>query len=195
MPCLDWLPHGGFAVLLASTFVTAGTATVHAESTTSTASGVVFFPQVSGSNLEGEKFALPGDFGGEVNLAIVAFQRWHQELVDTWVPDAKKLKDAHRGFRYYELPTIYRGNPLFRMWLDKGMASGIPDLEARRVTITLYLDKPEFRAALGIADEKTIHLFLVDKAGKILWRGEGGRSDEQAASLCKAVEELTDGTP
>ena len=38
------------------------------------------FPKVSGSNLEGRKFNVPGDFEGERNLAFVPFQRWHLDL-------------------------------------------------------------------------------------------------------------------
>jgi hypothetical protein len=160
-----------------------------AESTTTKESRIPSFPEVSGSNLEGQKYTLPRDFEGEVNLAIVAFQRWHQDLVDTWIPDARKLQGESQKFRFYELPTIYRGNPLFRLWLDKGMAAGIPDIEARRATITLYLDKPEFRASLGIPDEETIHLFLVDRQGKVLWQSKGERTDEKLALLKKALEE------
>ena len=146
------------------------------------------FPKVSGSNLEGKKYQLPGDFEGELNIAIVAFKREHQTNVDTWIPDAKKLCARFGNLRYYEIPTIYRGNPLFRWWLDTAMNSGIPDKKAREATITLYLDKPEFRAALDIPDEDSIHVFLVNKSGKVMWRGKGDCTPDLVKDLTRAVE-------
>ena len=146
------------------------------------------FPQVAGSSLEGRRFQLPQDFEGKLNLAIVAFQRWHQDLVDTWVPLARRLRSAYPDFRYYELPTIWRMNPLFRWSIDAGMRAGIADRNARAATITLYLDKEPFRQALEIADEETIHLFLVDSAGRVWWRGAGRFSDEAGEALARAVQ-------
>ena len=153
------------------------------------------FPQVEGRNLEGQAFTLPAGFAGEANLAIVAFQRWHQDLVDPWIGVAKEIRRDDDRFRFYELPTIYRGNPLFRLWLDRGMASGIPDVEARRVTITLYLDKAAFRSQLAIPDEKTIHLFLLRDDGSVAWRTEGELTDDKADALRKAVANLLGPAP
>ncbi len=38
---------------------------------------------LSARNLNGRMFTLPADFGGTYNVAVIAFQRWHQELVDS----------------------------------------------------------------------------------------------------------------
>ena len=172
---------GGFLIAFCALFSHAASAET---------SGSLHFPNVEGKNLEGEKFNLPKDFKGEANLAIVAFQRWHQDLIDPWMGVAKELTQKHDGFRYYELPTIYRGNPLFRFWLDKGMAAGIPSEEARKATITLYLDKPEFRESLGIPNEETIHLFLVKADGSVSWQTKGELTDEKAEELRAAVKKL-----
>jgi hypothetical protein len=147
------------------------------------------FPQVTGSNLEGRRFQLPQDFEGKLNLAIVAFQRWHQDLVDTWVPLARRLRSAYPDFRYYELPTIWRMNPLFRWSIDAGMRAGIADRGAREATITLYLDKEPFRQVLEIPDEATIHLFLVERSGRVLWRTDGPFTEEAGEALARAVQQ------
>ena len=131
------------------------------------------FPKVSGSNLEGRRFQLPGDLEGELNLLFIPFQRWHQDWVDTWVPFAQELQAEIQGLRYYELPTLPRMNPLYRMSLDLGMKMGIPDRAAREATITLYLDKDAYRQALQIPSEDTIVLLLIDRMGTILWRTKG----------------------
>ncbi len=141
------------------------------------------FPKVSGSNLEGRRYRLPGDLEGELNLLFVPFQRWHQDWVDTWIPFTQQLQAQVKGLRYYELPTLPRMNPFYRMSLDLGMKMGIPDRAAREATITLYLDKDAYRQALQIPSEETIVVLLVDRMGTILWRTEGPYDDAKAAEL------------
>lgn len=141
------------------------------------------FPRVEGSNLEGRKFTLPGDLEGERNLLFIPFQRWHQAWVDTWVPFARQLSETVPGLRYYELPTLPRMNPIYRMSLDYGMKMGIPDRAAREATITLYLDKEAYRSALAIPTEETVVTLLVTRNGEILWRTEGPFTPEKGASL------------
>ncbi len=185
--CVSWFTRRGVPVAAAG-LVAVSPSPASAGAAPATSPPETTFPLVRGSNLEGRKFALPADFEGETNLVLVAFQRWHQDLVDTWVPVARELKKADPRFTYYELPTIYRGNPLFRFWLDNAMAGGIPDVAARRATITLYLDKPEFRRALAIPDEKTIHLYLVDRDGRIHWQAEGALTKQTEQSLRTALK-------
>jgi hypothetical protein len=141
------------------------------------------FPTVTGSNLEGRRYRLPGDLEGEVNLLFIPFQRWHQDWVDTWVPFARELQAKTPGLRYYELPTLPRMNPFYRISLDMGMKMGIPDRAAREATITLYLDKEAYRQALRIPDEETVTVLLVDRTGTILWRTEGPYEPGKAAGL------------
>jgi hypothetical protein len=151
------------------------------------------FPSVGGSNLEGRPFNLPRDFEGRLNLVFVAFQREQQPDVDTWVPLAKAIAARYPHFRYYELPTIYRANAMVRWFIDSGMRRGIADPDARRSTITLYLDKEEFRSALGIDDEQSIHVFLVRPDGRVIWRTKGVLTDDDGKALenMVAVESAT----
>lgn len=64
------------------------------------------FPIVNGSNLLREKLTLPQDFAGKYNLLFIAFQQWHQEEVNSWIPLAKSCEARFAGLVYYELPTI-----------------------------------------------------------------------------------------
>jgi hypothetical protein len=145
------------------------------------------FPTVTSDNLEGRTFTLPRDFEGERNIVFVAFLREHQNDVDTWVPLVKKLVAEHPGTSYYELPTLKRGVALWRWSLNKGMKMGIPDRAAREHTITLYLEKEPFRAALGIPDEKSIHVLVVDREGRVLWRTTGRWNEQEGAALAAAL--------
>ena len=149
------------------------------------------FPAVRGSSLSGREYSLPADFEGEVNLVLVAFQRWQQELVDTWLPTARRLAETYPTLRYYELPTISRLNFLARAFIDSGMRAGIPDPTARATTITLYLDKLSFRQALELPEEETIYVMLVDRQGQVLWRADGAFAPETGQELEQAIARLS----
>jgi hypothetical protein len=152
------------------------------------------FPQISAESLSRETFDLPGDFEGSLNLCLIAFQRWHQPVVNSWIPLARKLEETHPGFCYYEFPVIRRVNVLYRSFIDQGMRGGIPDPVARHKTITLYTDKEAFKRPLEIGDEEDIHLRLVDREGAVHWSATGALTREAAEALQAAVEALlTDG--
>lgn len=149
------------------------------------------FPTVRGKNLNGREFFLPNEFEGALNLVFIAFQRKQQAMVNTWLPYAQSIRTKYPGIRYYELPTISQLNPLFRWYIDRGMRSGITDSTARATTITLYLDKPEFRKALDMPDEGTIYILLMDDEGKILWRTNGVKSQETQIDLENTIIRYT----
>lgn len=144
------------------------------------------FPRLSASNLEGETLRLPEGFAGDRNLLLIAFQRDQQKNVDTWLHEMKRFQSSP-SFQYYELPTIDRLNPVARWFINNGMRRGIPDHNARARTITLFLDKPSFRKALSIPDEKRISAILIDRSGQVLWRAEGDFDEAKAASLQRVL--------
>ena len=156
----------------------------------SPASGEASFPVVSGSNLMRQEFEFPRDFEGKYNLVIIPFQQIQQRDVNTWLPAAQELERQYEGLIYYELPTIYQLPMISRTFINEGMRAGIPDQTARERTITFYVDKSVFKEALAIESEEVIHLFLVDREGKILWREVGLFSEEKAQSLTALLEKL-----
>lgn len=147
------------------------------------------FPVVSGFNLNRQEFEFPRDFGGDLNLVIVPFQQHQQLTVNTWIPFAQEVEATTPGFMYYELPTIYEMPAISRTFLNEGMRAGIPDQTSRERTITLYLNKEEFKLALDIPSENDIYLFLVDRDGNILWRTVGGYTEDKASDLIKAIQQ------
>ena len=147
------------------------------------------FPLISGFNLNRQELEFPPDFGGDINLIIVAFQQYQQRTVNTWIPFAQEVESTFPGFIYYELPTINEMPVLSRTFINEGMRAGIPDQTARERTITLYLDKANFKMALDIPNEDDIYLFLVDRDGNILWRTVGEYSEDKASGLVEVIEE------
>jgi hypothetical protein len=160
-----------------------------AKSRLSIMSDVIHFPVISGFNLNRQEFEFPRDFGGELNLVIVAFQQYQQLTVNTWLPFAQEVESAFPGFIYYELPTINEMPAFSRTFINEGMRAGIPDQKARQRTITLYLDKDRFKAALDIPNENDVYLFLVDRDGNILWRTLGEYSEDKASELVTVIQE------
>ncbi len=150
----------------------------------------VHFPLVSGSNLMREEFEFPRDFEGKYNLVIIPFKQVQQRDVNTWIPAAQELERRFTDLVYYELPTIYRMPTLSRTFINEGMRAGIPDQLSRERTITLYLEKKLFKQALDIDTEDTIHLFLVDQQGIVLWRDQGLFSESKANSLINTLEQI-----
>ena len=145
------------------------------------------FPQVVGINLEGEEVALPAGFEGQRNLVAIGFEREHQVDIDTWIAVADDLMADNETLRFYEVPTIYELGAASRLWINNGMRQGIPAPEARARTITVYLDREAFRAALAIPDVDDIQILLLNEAGKVLWRTEGPVTLEAKADLERAL--------
>ncbi|MFX1576868.1 MAG: hypothetical protein ACFFCF_06815, partial [Promethearchaeota archaeon] len=96
----------------------------------------------------------------------------------------------HPIVQFYERPTLRKYNFVSQWMIDSGMRSGIKSKEMRARTITLYIDKAEFDKALDIPTEDTIHLFLVDCDGTILWRDTGNFSEEKEATVMKALSKF-----
>ncbi len=150
------------------------------------------FPNTHASNLSGSSFELPGDFEGTLNLLFIAFQQWQQNSVNTWLPLAEQLEQITPVLRYYELPVIRRMNIFAQAFIDAGMRAGIPNHDSRGRTITLYLEKDEFRRSLEISDEDAIQVLLVDRAGSVLWSAQGDFTLYKGEALIDALKASPD---
>lgn len=126
------------------------------------------FPEVTGANLQGEPFSLPGGFAAPYNLVLLAYTQQQPYDVYTGLPLLEQLEADSGDVRYYELPTLPLYNPLFRAQIDYRMYAGIPDPETRARTITLYLDVDAFNRALGIENSEQMRLLLVTPQGASL---------------------------
>lgn len=149
------------------------------------------FPTVNGSNLLREKLTLPQDFQGRFNLVFIPFEQWQQMEVDSWMALAKEMEEQFDGLAYYELPTIQSRNSFYKMFINEGMRAGIPNPKTRERTITLYLNKTDFRSALGMLDEAHIYILVVDRQGNEFFRARGPYSREGEVALRQALLQLT----
>jgi hypothetical protein len=141
------------------------------------------FPVIRARNLQGLDVELPAAFVGDCNIVVVAFQRNHQELVDSWVPWFEQQAAVDPGLRFYELPTIGRIWAPVRRFIDGGMAAAIREPLILQRTFTIYGDLDRVTGPLGIKDRSTVSVFCVDRSGQVLWRGVGGYSEEHALEI------------
>lgn len=151
---------------------------------------LITFPEVTGESLLKQEIVIPKQLRGKLNVVIIAFQQWHQNLVDTWVPFLLNLTKEFPEIEFYELPTIRKMNFLYRSFINGGMRAGIPSKETRGRTITLYIDKAPFKKELQIPDESDIHIYLIDREGQIYWRSQGSFNNEKGDSLLRTVQSL-----
>jgi hypothetical protein len=141
------------------------------------------FPSISARNLEGLDVVLPKAFAGERNVVMVAFQRQHQELVDSWVPWLEQQAAFDTGLRFYEIPTIGRLWAPARRFIDGGMAAAIRVPAILQRTFTVYGDVSRLTTPLGITDMSTIAVVFVDSGGDVLCQDSGGFTAEKAEEL------------
>ena len=148
------------------------------------------FPTVNGSNLQRAKLTLPQDFEGDYNLLFIAFQQWQQDEVNTWIALAENCEARFPGLVYYELPTIRVLSGISKFFINEGMRAGIPNPKSRERTITLYLEKDDFRTALDMQDEEHIFALLIDHQGNELWRARGPYNQSSDAGLLEVLSHI-----
>ena len=147
-------------------------------------------PVFEATDLAGEPRSLPDGLEGEVNLLLVAFEQAQKADTDTWLPTGASLYEEFQGFSYYGLPVLPKSLRMMRPLVEAWMKSRITDPVARRHVVALYVERAEFRAAVGLPEKTGMALLLVDRLGRVRWTGLGRWSAETEASLRVAVAGL-----
>ncbi len=150
--------------------------------------GSVILPTLTLYDLEGGKHSFPEEFKDSRTLLLLAFKHEQQELLNPWLTATTKLTKTTQNFKVIEMPTIESSSAAFRAMVNNGMRSGIDDEEARRRTMTLYVNKRDFLDTLGIKDESKVYALLVDSSGKVIWRYDGDYTPEALVSLVNALD-------
>ena len=148
------------------------------------------FPRIDARNLQSLDVRLPEAFAGKRNVVMIAFQRQHQSLVDSWVPWLEQQSASDDGLRFYEIPTIGRMWAPARRFIDGGMAAAIRVPAILQRTFTFYGDVSRLTTPLGITDRSTITIALVDDEGHVRWQRTGGFTQDIAAELETALDVL-----
>jgi len=146
------------------------------------------FPTLHARDLEGRAYTLPDDLPGAVRVVLLPFKQWHQVLVEEWQRALATALESRDDVTVWEVPSIGKLWKPARGYIDGGMRAGIPDIDVRRHTLTDYGELDTIAAGLGVMNFETIHVFLLDATGEILWRDSGEPNLEKAASFAAALE-------
>ena len=155
-----------------------------------------YFPEVTGTALDGAEYALPSELRAPWNLLIITFRDELDRLADKWVLVAEQIAAGSGGrLAAYELPIVGRGFKPLRSLVNASISARVDaDAAEKARTIPLYVGK-SFQRELGLKDEDTVHVLLVSQRGQIAWRSEGTLTPAKVAELERAVgETLSDRT-
>lgn len=146
------------------------------------------FPTLDARDLEGRRCTLPDALAGTWNLVVLAFRRRQQSTVDAWAAWHRSVVGDRAGFECWEVPVIGVQWAPARRFIDGGMARAVREAEGRRHTLTVYTHVATATRALDITDTGTVTPMLVDRDGRIRWRGTGGPDDRAGASILALVD-------
>lgn len=148
------------------------------------------FPIVEARDLEGRRYRVPDDLPVGRRLLVLPFRREQQIVVEGWKAAIDDLADTYPDLTVWEMPALSRGYSVVRPYIDGGMRAGIPDLDVRRHTITAYTDLNALSRLLGIEGRDTVHVFLLDSDGRIVWRDAGEVDEAKLRLLAEAMAEI-----
>ena len=136
------------------------------------------FPRLEVQALDRTMVLLPDSAEGFVTLLGFAFRMALQDDLTTWLLPYADEFGGDSLFRAYEVPMMGNGMAvrLLRGTIDRSMRRSIPEHQHRYV-LPVYADYREFEAALDMEDHSVVHMFLLDRQGRIRWRGQGPPSD------------------
>ena len=146
------------------------------------------FPDVTGSSLEGDEVALPGDLAGRPAVLLVGYEQRTQFDIDRWFLG---LLQADIDARLVEVPTIPGLLPTIASgWIDDGMRSGIPR-EDWGAVVTLYGGAAEPVVAMtGNERGRLTRVVVLDADGRVVWFDDEGYSARKALEVASVVEAL-----
>lgn len=144
------------------------------------------FPDVQGESLAGQPCSFPRDFGGGRTIALVAFDLKQRADLETWIPfvDEWVRRDAVRGRLFAALPRSMR---MMKGMIVATLRKDAPSRETREAMIPLFVDIDEFCASLGIADRRSIHIFVVESDGLVSARRQGPFTADAGTAIESAI--------
>jgi len=142
------------------------------------------FPAVQSHTLEGHPIRLPDGLPAERTLLILGFSRGQQPSIEAWAKGLQTLGGTN--LPWLQLPVIDKPSAVVRAIVNTGMRHAIHRSIWPHI-VTLYTQKSSFEQAVGISNESTVHVLIVDRTGNILARAAGDYSPQAATQLLTAL--------
>ena len=148
-----------------------------------------YFPMISGTALDGTAITLPQATLGFVSLVAIAFRRNSQGMIDSWTGPVLQEFGGDQRVRIYELPMISRMFRFMAGWIDRGMRSGIA-ANRHPFVVTYYGNFTPYKLALDMDDQALAYVFLLDRHGRVRWKGSGYAEHDSLKGLFDQVRLL-----
>lgn len=149
--------------------------------------GETYLPEIELADLEGKIYNFPKDFSSNTCILVLGFAHEQKDIVAKWYEELKPINKDKNINCLYKVPVIDSSLLAIRMMARNGMRMGIDDLELRKATLTLFIDKENFASTLGIDDTTTPSVVVVNKSGDIVWKGMGNVSGQKVEELVGSV--------
>ena len=146
------------------------------------------FPTLSGETLTGDKKTFPDDLKNKVNILILVFNEPAQYKVDTWAKMILSEYEPLEEVSYHEVPMLSGWYKPLAWQIDRWMRDGIPD-KYHGNTVTFYGNRKPYIMQLGLTDENSCYLFVLDDHRHILHRSEGIMDTEKENKLRSIIKE------
>ncbi|HEU0123570.1 MAG TPA: hypothetical protein VFQ91_23770 [Bryobacteraceae bacterium] len=145
-------------------------------------------PPLRGSFLTGKAATLPEAANGRPALLLLGFTYDSRFAVEAW---AKAFRASASGGSavLFEVPVISGMARMGRWFIESGMRRGTPKEDHEHV-ITVYGNADAWKKRVGFQDPQAAYLLLLDAKGHVVWRHQGGYSEQGFASLTRALDSL-----
>ena len=171
-------------LLLLATLVLAGTATA-----APLAPGAAL-PPLRGELLTGRDAELPALTHGKVALVAFGFTRNSSKDVEAWVGRFKSAYGSDTSFTWIEVPLINSGMAkLMKPLIQGGMRGGTPEPDRAHV-MTVWGAPHAWKDWLEFGEPASAYLVLLDREGRVRWRGAGPLDDSRWRELAAAGNTL-----
>ena len=148
------------------------------------------FPPLRGELLTGRAAELPSLTHGKVALVAFGFTRGSSKDVESWAARFKSAYGADTSYTWLEVPLINGGMArMMKPLIQGGMRGGTPEPDRVHV-MTVWGVPREWKDRLGYDSPNSGYIVLLDREGRVSWRGTGPLDDARWRSLAAASDAL-----
>jgi hypothetical protein len=144
-------------------------------------------PPVSGERLDGRPAGLPAAARGRVTLVAFGFTRGSSKAVQAWGEHFKGVFAADSAYDWLEVPVLGGAARLARGWITGAMRGGTP-VPDRPHVLVVWTDARDWKRRLEYRERDAAYLVLLDRDGRVRWRGHGGFDEERWRELEAAAK-------
>jgi hypothetical protein len=135
-------------------------------------------PVVHGKSLSGSPVLLPEQAIGHPAMLVVGFSRASKEAAQPWLLNCREhfAAAAGEGARCYDVRMVEGIPRLFRGFVEGGMRKGYPAALLDQ-TVLVYRENDLWKQRLGVADETTAYVVVLDASGRVCGLQKGAFSE------------------